>query len=52
MTYGSILIGAVVIAAWNMVSLPFEYAILYAVYKAVPELAIKTKEPDSENCDW
>ena len=42
MTYGSMLIGALFIAIWNVLLLPVEYGLLYAVYKSVPELAIKT----------
>ncbi len=40
-TYGSLLVGALVLALWNVVFLFVEFGFLYAVYKTVPELAFK-----------
>ncbi|XP_002741254.1 ferroportin-like [Saccoglossus kowalevskii] len=41
MTYGSMLIGALVIAAWNLIAGCVEYYLMSTVYKAVPALRIK-----------
>jgi len=41
MTYGSRLVSAIVIAAWNIVSLIAEYTILSHVYRLVPALSVK-----------
>ena len=39
MTYASLLVSAIVIAAWNVFSLVAEYSILSHVYRLVPALA-------------
>ena len=41
MSHASLLISAVVIAVWNVVSVFMEYAMLMVVYRKVPELAKK-----------
>lgn len=40
-TFGSMTIGALFIAGWNLVSVFVEYIFLHAVYKSVPALASK-----------
>ncbi|XP_064638843.1 solute carrier family 40 protein member 1-like isoform X2 [Lineus longissimus] len=45
MTYGSLFIGAVFIAAWNFISFFIEYYLLWKVYQSVPALAIKKEKP-------
>jgi iron-regulated transporter 1 len=41
MSYGSLMLSAIVIACWNLVSVFVEYGMLKIVYKKVPELANK-----------
>jgi len=41
MTYASLLVSAVVIAAWNVFSLVAEYSLLSHVYRLVPALSVK-----------
>ena len=41
MTYGSLVLGAVVIAVWNVASLFVEYTLLCRIYRLVPRLASK-----------
>jgi iron-regulated transporter 1 len=43
-TYGSLFIGAVFIAAWNVISFFIEYYLLWKVYHSVPALASKKKK--------
>lgn len=43
MTYASLIIAAVMIAVWNVLSVFVEYALLRKVYNMVPRLAIKLK---------
>ena len=50
MTYGSLLIAAVVIAGWNILSLVVEYALLRHVYVMVPRLAVK-EDPGEGRCN-
>ncbi|CAH1790412.1 unnamed protein product [Owenia fusiformis] len=50
MTFGSMLIGAVFIAVWNIVSVFIEYYLLWKVYIRVPELEHK-KTKDTEDLD-
>lgn len=40
-TYGSSVIGAVFLGGWNLFFMFIEYSLLYAIYKRVPELAVK-----------
>ena len=40
-TYGSPVIGAVFLGAWNLVFMFIEYGILYQIYLRVPQLAVK-----------
>jgi hypothetical protein len=46
MTYGSLFIGAVFIASWNLLSFFVEYYLLWKVYQSVPALAVKTIKPE------
>ncbi|XP_078571615.1 ferroportin-like [Branchiostoma floridae x Branchiostoma japonicum] len=48
MTFVSMLVGALFIAGWNMVSMAIEYYLYYRVYDSVPALAVKEKETDKE----
>ena len=41
-TYGSSVIGAVFLGGWNVVFMFIEYSLLYAIYRRVPDLAVKT----------
>ena len=45
MTYGSLLISAICIAAWNLASVLVEYALLSRVYAMVSLLAVKQRGP-------
>ena len=45
MTYGSMVISAVFIACWNLISLFAEYGLLLRIYHRVPALAVKVKPP-------
>ena len=40
-TYGSLLIGALFISIWNLISMVLEYNLLLSVYKSCPELSYK-----------
>ncbi|ESO01114.1 hypothetical protein HELRODRAFT_120735, partial [Helobdella robusta] len=44
MSYSSLVVSAVVLAAWNVLSVFLEYAILLRIYNMVPQLAIKGGE--------
>ncbi|XP_066301941.1 solute carrier family 40 member 1-like [Branchiostoma lanceolatum] len=44
MTFVSMLVGAVFIAGWNMVSMVIEYYLYHRVYVSVPALAVKEKK--------
>ena len=46
--FSSMLIGALFIAGWNVVSFILEYIIFVKVYVKVPRLAIKLKSTDGE----
>ena len=41
MTFASMTVAGIFIAAWNLASLILEYALLLRVYKKVPRLAVK-----------
>jgi len=46
MTYGSLFVSALCIAAWNIVSVFIEYTLVAHVFSMVPKLAIKKKKSD------
>ncbi|XP_035689340.1 solute carrier family 40 member 1-like [Branchiostoma floridae] len=48
MTFVSMLVGALFIAGWNMVSMAIEYYLYYRVYDSVPALAVKESKIDKE----
>ena len=41
-TYGSSVIGAVFMGGWTVAFMFIEYGLLYAIYRRVPDLAVKT----------
>ena len=43
-TYGSSVIGAVFLGAWNLAFMFLEYGLLYAIYVRVPGLAFKKSQ--------
>lgn len=43
MTFGSMIISAIFIVCWNIISVFVEYALLARIYDQVPDLAIKNK---------
>lgn len=45
MTYGSMMISAICIAAWNLMSVFIEYGLLLRIYNRVPALAVKNDSP-------
>ena len=47
MTFGSIIIGAIFIGIWNIVSMIIEYSLLRAIYQTVPALAEDKKNIES-----
>ena len=48
-SYTSYAVTAIVIAAWNLVSVVAEYLLLVAIYKQFPSLAHKKVEPDADD---
>jgi len=50
MTYASLLVSGVVIAAWNVMSLIAEYTILSHVYRLTPALASKHSRQFTDTC--
>ncbi|CAH1238030.1 SLC40A1 [Branchiostoma lanceolatum] len=48
MTFVSMLVGAMFIAGWNMVSMVIEYYLYHRVYVSVPALAVKESKTDKE----
>ena len=47
-TYGSPVLGAIVIAVWNIISMFVEYGLLHMIYYKIPELAIKEKPQEGD----
>ena len=41
MTYGNLRISALMVTAWNVISVFVEYALLSRIYRKVPRLAVK-----------
>ncbi|XP_033640075.1 solute carrier family 40 member 1-like [Asterias rubens] len=48
MTFASMTVAGIFIAAWNLASLILEYALLLRVYKKVPRLAVKFASSENE----
>lgn len=49
MTYGSMVISAVFIAAWNVCSVCVEFSLLHSIYRRVPELSLKLTYSADQN---
>ncbi|XP_078573219.1 ferroportin-like [Branchiostoma floridae x Branchiostoma japonicum] len=49
MTFVSMLVGALFIAGWNVVSMVIEYYLYHRVYNSVPALAVKEKKGDKKD---
>ncbi|CAH1238033.1 SLC40A1 [Branchiostoma lanceolatum] len=49
MTFVSMLVGAMFIAGWNMVSMAIEYYLYHRVYVSVPALAVKEKKGEEKD---
>ncbi|RDD36896.1 Solute carrier family 40 member 1 [Trichoplax sp. H2] len=49
--FSSMLVGAIFIGAWNVISFIIEYYVFIKIYLKVPRLAIKLKSTDAEQCN-
>lgn len=49
-TYGSLIIGALFISIWNLISMVFEYNLLLKLYTSFPELALKNTDGEWYYC--
>ncbi|ELU18806.1 hypothetical protein CAPTEDRAFT_5305 [Capitella teleta] len=50
-TYGSLIIGALFISIWNLISMVFEYNLLLKLYTSFPELALKNTDGKQNDHD-